>query len=71
MNWRMAERDDDRASDGRDIEVDRRGEEHLENIFGENELVEVHDQAAHNEINYLLHQIFKSDEEEDEDFQGF
>ena len=68
----MAERDDDQASDGSDVEVDRRGEEeHLGNILGENELAEVNDQAVHDEINNLLHQIFKSDEDDDEDFQGF
>ena len=29
------------------------------------------EKAVHNEINDLLCQIFKSDEDDDEDFQGF
>ena len=69
----MATRNADAVSDGSDIEVDRTGEEeHLEEKKWENELVEVHDHALHDEINEFVREIFaESDEEEDADFDGF
>lgn len=67
----MEEREGDCASEGSDIEVDRRGEEDfVADIDGENELVEVHNQALQDELNDYARQIFASDDEE-EDFLGF
>ena len=61
----------DTNSDGSDIEVDRNDEfDFLADINGENELLEVHNQALHDELADFARQIF-ADESDEEDFTGF
>ena len=68
---RMADQDDKRVSNGSDIEVDTGGkEEFLANAVGENELVELHDQALEAELHDYIHQVFKSNSG-DKDFHSF
>lgn len=69
---RMANREDERVSDGSDTEVDRGGEEEfLADAIGKNELVELHDLALEAELNDYARQIFESDSKGEEDFHGF
>lgn len=68
---RRADQDDERVSDGSDTENDRGDkEEFLANALGENELVELHDQALEAELHDYIHQIFKSNSG-DKDFHSF